>query len=284
MDWNVIWNDVISGAILLAVGSTGGWFAGKLKGKKESSEAIKRKNDIYQPLLNELEKYSQHDWDILSKVEAKLLKEIVNDSYKFGLYEDLQGKCDYLYQVMEEYNNINVVKIAHSVIVDIFTKAYEIIYGSTIEGISYHSDRYGNEWEEEEIVEPVKIIQDMHYMKDIENLLRNEEMYSDEVCIDYENDLYEPIYGQLKRIYSGALNVVINGEKYKNPKPIIDMTMLPEEYMAYHYDFFQKYNRNEKIRRKYELQEEIIYTSQSIIQELKDIIKKIVLIYEIEKV
>ena len=245
MDWNVIWNDVISGAILLAIGSTGGWFAGKLKGKKESSEAIKRKNDIYQPLLNELEKYSQHDWDILSKVEAKLLKEIVNDSYKFGLYEDLQGKCDYLYQVMEEYNNINVVKIAHSVIVDIFTKAYEIIYGSTIEGISYHSDRYGNEWEEEEIVEPVKIIQDMHYMKDIENLLRNEEMYSDEVCIDYENDLYEPIYGQLKRIYSGALNVVINGEKYKNPKPIIDMTMLPEEYMAYHYDFFQKYNRNE---------------------------------------
>ena len=284
MDWNVIWNDVISGAILLAIGSTGGWFAGKLKGKKESSEAIKRKNDIYQPLLNELEKYSQHDWDILSKVEAKLLKEIVNDSYKFGLYEDLQGKCDYLYQVMEEYNNINVVKIAHSVIVDIFTKAYEIIYGSTIEGISYHSDRYGNEWEEEEIVEAVKIIQDMHYMKDIENLLRNEEMYSDEVCIDYENDLYEPIYGQLKRIYSGALNVVINGEKYKNPKPIIDMTMLPEEYMAYHYDFFQKYNRNEKIRRKYELQEEIIYTSQSIIQELKDIIKKIVLIYEIEKV
>ena len=284
MDWNVIWNEVISGAILLAIGSTGGWFAGKLKGKKESSEAIKRKNDIYQPLLNELEKYSQHDWDILSKVEAKLLKEIVNDSYKFGLYEDLQGKCDYLYQVMEEYNNINVVKIAHSVIVDIFTKAYEIIYGSTIEGISYHSDRYGNEWEEEEIVEPVKIIQDMHYMKDIENLLRNEEMYSDEVCIDYENDLYEPIYGQLKRIYSGALNVVINGEKYKNPKPIIDMTMLPEEYMAYHYDFFQKYNRNEKIRRKYELQEEIIYTSQSIIQELKDIIKKIVLIYEIEKV
>lgn len=284
MDWNVIWNDVISGAILLAIGSTGGWFAGKLKGKKESSEAIKRKNDIYQPLLNELEKYSQHDWDILSKVEAKLLKEIVNDSYKFGLSEDLQEKCDYLYQVMEEYNNINAVKIAHSVIVDIFTKAYEIIYGSTIEGISYHSDRYGNEWEEKEIVEPVKIIQETHYMKDIENLLCNEEMYSDEVCIDYENDLYEPIYGQLKRIYSGALNVVINGEKYKNPKPIIDMTMLPEEYMAYHYDFFQKYNSNEKIRRKYELQEEIIYTSQSIIQELKDIIKKIVRIYEIEKI
>ena len=36
MDWNVIWNDVISGAILLAIGSTGGWFAGKLKGKKEN--------------------------------------------------------------------------------------------------------------------------------------------------------------------------------------------------------------------------------------------------------
>ena len=77
-----------------------------------------------------------------------------------------------------------------------------------VDGISYHSDREGNEWEEEEIVEPVKIIGKVADEKSIKSLLNNEEMYSDEVCIDYENGLFEPIYGQLKCIYASALNVV----------------------------------------------------------------------------
>ena len=41
---------------------------------------------------------------------------------------------------------------------------------------------------------------------------------------------------------------------------------------------------NEKIKQKYKLREEIIYTSQAIIEELKDRIDKIVRIYEVEKV
>lgn len=49
MDWNIIWSDVISGTILLIIGGVGGWFAGVIKGKKESSTAIERKNEIYQP-------------------------------------------------------------------------------------------------------------------------------------------------------------------------------------------------------------------------------------------
>lgn len=43
MDWNIIWSDVISGTILLIIGGVGGWFAGVIKGKKESSTAIERK-------------------------------------------------------------------------------------------------------------------------------------------------------------------------------------------------------------------------------------------------
>lgn len=62
---------------------------------------------------------------------------------------------------------------------DIFTKAYEEIYGSIIDGISYHYDRYGNEWEEEEIVEPVQIIKQINNSKEIENLLYNEGVFSD---------------------------------------------------------------------------------------------------------
>jgi hypothetical protein len=59
--------------------------------------------------------------------------------------------------------------------------------------------------------------------------------------------------------------------------------MLPEEYMAYYYDFFDRYN-NQRIKRKYELREEIIYSSQSLVEDMKSIIDKIVRIYEIEEV
>ena len=284
MDWNTILGDIISGAILLAIGGIGVWFTGIIKGKKESSTAIERKNEIYQPLINELKKYSQFDWNIQEIIKIELLKEISNDDYKFGLSDELQKKCNDLYQLIENYNNINPVRIARSIIVDIFTDGYKIIYGSIVEGISYHSDREGNEWEEEEIAEPVKIIGELADEKNIRSLLSNEGMYSDEVCIDYENGLFEPIYGQLKNIYASALNIIINGEQYKNRAPVIEMQMLPEEYMAYHYDFFKKYNDNEKIKQKYELREEIIYTSQAIIEELKERIDKIVRIYEVEKV
>lgn len=284
MDWNTILGDIISGAILLAIGGIGGWFTGIIKGKKESSTAIERKNEIYQPLINELKKYSQFDWNIQEIIKIELLKEISNDDYKFGLSDELQKKCNDLYQLIENYNNINPVRIARSIIVGIFTDGYKIIYGSIVEGISYHSDREGNEWEEEEIAEPVKIIGELADEKNIRSLLSNEGMYSDEVCIDYENGLFEPIYGQLKNIYASALNIIINGEQYKNRAPVIEMQMLPEEYMAYHYDFFKKYNDNEKIKQKYELREEIIYTSQAIIEELKERIDKIVRIYEVEKV
>lgn len=284
MDWNAIWSEVISGTILLAIGGAGGWFAGVIKGKKESSTAIERKNEIYQPLINELKKYSQFDWDIQEIIKAELLKEIANNAYKFGFPDELQKKCNDLYRLIEGYNNINPVRIARSIIEDIFTDGYKAIYGSIVDGISYHRDRDGNEWEEEEIVEPVKIIGEIADEKNIKSLLNNEGRYSDEVCIDYENGLFEPIYHQLKCIYASALNVIINGERYKNGTPIIEMQILPEEYIAYHYDFFNKYNDNEEIKQKYELREEIIYTSQAIIEELKDRIDKIVRIYEVEKV
>lgn len=235
-------------------------------------------------MINELKKYSQFDWDIQEIIKAELLKEISNDAYKFGLPNELQKKCNDLYRSIEDYNNINPVRIACNIIVDIFKDGYKTIYGSIVDGISYHSDRDGNEWEEEEIVEPVKIIEKMADEKIIKSLLNNEGMYSDEVCIDYENGLFEPIYSQLKCIYASALNVIIDGERYKNRTPVIEMQMLPEEYIAYYYNFFKKYNDNEKIKQKYELREEIIYTSQAIIEELKERIDKIVRIYEVEKV
>lgn len=188
IDWNEIWNTVISISILkvasvIASGILGG-FVGLLKGKKVAVNAIERKNDIYQPLIDELEKYSGFNWSVREKVNAPFLQEVVNNSYKYGINNEIQNKCNDLLENINLYNNINPIKIAHSIITSIFEKGYTEIYGSIIEGKINQSDRYGNEWEEEIIAEPVQTIRQSNYSDEIENLLLNEGMYSDEVCID----------------------------------------------------------------------------------------------------
>lgn len=282
MDWNEILKEVISGSILIAVGGVAGWFGGLFKGKKESSRAIERKNEIYQPLIDEIEKYADFEWSIREKVKAPLLKDIVNNAYKYGIGDEIQNQCNHLFETINEYNSVDSVRVAHSIIVGIFEKGYAEIYGSIVDGILYQSDRDGNEWEEEVIVEPVQVVRQSNYSKEIESLLLNEGMFSDEVCVDEENALYLPIYLQLKRIYQLSLNVIVNGKKFINPKPLIELKMLPEEYMALNYDFFELYNNDERIKKKYELREEIIYTSQAIVQSLKETINQIIKIYEVE--
>lgn len=283
MDWNAILKEVISGSILIVVGGIAGWFGGLFKGKKESSRAIERKNEIYQPLIDEIEKYSDFDWTIREKIKVPFLKDIVNNSYKYGIRDEILDQCNYLFDIINDYNSVDSIKVAHSIIVSIFEKGYAEIYGSIVDGISYQSDRDGNEWEEEIIAEPVQVVRQSNYSKEIENLLYNEGMYSDEVCVDEENAIYMPIYIQLKRIYHLALNVIVNGKEYIKPKPTIELNILPEEYIALHYDFFEIYNNDERIKKKYELREEIIYMSQAIVQFLKETIDQIIKIYEAEE-
>ena len=283
MDWNAILKEVISGSILIVVGGIAGWFGGLFKGKKESSRAIERKNEIYQPLIDEIEKYSDFDWTIREKIKVPFLKDIVNNSYKYGIRDEILDQCNYLFDIINDYNSVDSIKVAHSIIVSIFEKGYAEIYGSIVDGISYQSDRDGNEWEEEIIAEPVQVVRQSNYSKEIENLLYNEGMYSDEVCVDEKKAIYMPIYIQLKRIYHLALNVIVNGKEYIKPKPTIELNILPEEYIALHYDFFEIYNNDERIKKKYELREEIIYMSQAIVQSLKETIDQIIKIYESEE-
>lgn len=251
INWNEILKDIISGTIMLVIGGVGGWFVGLFKGKKQSSMAIERKNEIYQPLLDDIKKYTTFDWSFLENVKVDILRQVVCDSYKFGLNEEIQDKCNYLYGVIREYNSINPVNVANQIIVDIFNEGYEKVYGSIIDGIAYHTDRDGNEWEEEVLVESVQIMRELNHSKEIESLLRNEGMYSGEVCVDDDNGIYEPIYLELKRIYESALHVIVNGKPCKHSQPVIELDMSPEEYMAYYYDFFGRYNNDERIKKKY---------------------------------
>lgn len=279
-NWSDILKDVITKVIMMAIVGILGW----IKGKKYSSKAIERKNEVYQPLLDELSKYTTFEWSFLDEIEVSFFNSIVLDYYKYGLKEDLKTKCSTLFENIQEYNMIKPVFIAKHIITDIFIEGYECIYGSTIDGVSTYEDRYGDKIDDNIIAESVQIMQTMDCSNEIKTLLLNEGWYSGEVCIDYNNRLYKEIYVELKRIYGYALNAIVNGEPIKHPKPIIELDMLPEEYMACYYDFFERYNQDERIQRRRELKEEITYASQAIVEELKEIIEKIVKLYEVEEI
>lgn len=284
MAWKEILKEAAPELLVTVTVGFASWFAGLFKGRKESSRAVERKNEIYQPLIDDLEKYSKFNWSIRETVRTPFLKNIVDNSYKFSLGDELQAKCDYLLDVINEYNKISTQRVAHSIIAKIFEKGYAEIYGSTIEGVVHHSERDGTEWDEEILAEPITLMQRSNFSKEIDSLLINEGNYSGEVCVDEENSFYEPIYLELKRIYELSLNIVINGKRYVHPKPVIKLTMLPEEYMALQFDFFAEYNSDDRIKKKYELREEIIYTSQAIVQLLKERIEKIIQVYEVEEI
>lgn len=88
----------------------------------------------------------------------------------------------------------------------------------------------------------------------------------------------------MRNEYAGAFNTYINGQKYKLPECQLDISMSLEEYIAYKYDFFEIFNKEERIVRKYKLKEEITLLSQFIVHELKERIEKIVRIYEVEQI
>ncbi|WP_137744600.1 hypothetical protein [Robertmurraya siralis] len=284
IEWDTFLTDFFSGVAVLIFGALIGWITGFLQGKKKSSLGIERKNEIYQPLLDELFPLSQFECNVLITQEVPILKEIVTNEYKYGLSKELQGKCNNLFSLIEQFNKINLVSIAHNKIMIIFQRGYEEIFGSIVEGVSIHTDREGNEWEEEHIALPIELIRRGDFEKDIISLLNKEEMYDYEVCVDRENSNYVPVYGDLVYIYDSVLNATINGESHKLPPLKRELNMSPAEYIALHYDFFEIFNEDKQKLLKFELREEINLKSQEIIDELKGIIRKIVKTYEIEEI
>ena len=82
IEWKEVLQDILSGAAVLAIGGVGGWFTRIfLKEKKDSTKVSERKNEIYQPLIYDLEKYSNFNWTIREKVKVSFLSDVVNNQY-----------------------------------------------------------------------------------------------------------------------------------------------------------------------------------------------------------
>jgi len=284
VEWNTVLPDVLSGSAVLIIGAVGGGFFGFFRGKKKSALEIERKNMIYQPLLDELNPVYTFELNVLKNKETPILMEVVTNEYKYGLSTELQEKCNYLYSQIEQFNKINLVSVAHNKVVEIFENGYEEIFGSIIDGIGNNKDREGNEWEVEHLVLPVELIRKKDFNKSIINLLNNEEMFDSEVCVDENNNIFVPIYGDLVHVYNSVLHGTVNGVSNQLPPLKKELGMSSAEYIALNYDFFKIFNADTQKVRKYELREEIIFKSQEVIEDLKEVIRKIVQIYEVEEI
>lgn len=255
---------------------------GFLKGKKVSSDSVGRKNNIYLPLIEELESMNNTLSSPHTKIGAEFLKELVNNNYKYAIKKSLFKKMEPLINKIDQYNKINLLNVAHNIIVKQFIQGFEDLYKSTIDGTSYHSDEYGNEYEVEHEVEELTILERDEFDDLIVSLLSDEGMPSYAVKADGSDVEY--VYEQIVKIYSRPFNAIINGKKMpaRASSKILEGT--PAEYMSYNYDFFDAYNKNPKTIEKYELRAEIRSQAHSLVQELKKQVQKIVERYEVENI
>lgn len=295
MNWQEISNSVVVEVIawgvtviITAVGSgVLSFLKGRRKGESISVQAVERKNKVFQPLVDELENQAYGEWGISQRLETPRLDECVINSYKYAFDDNLKQTLQQLYDLHCAFNDINSLTVAHSVVCKIFEMGYEKLYGSIVDGISYREIADGEYIDEEVIAEPVNSIH-MYNEKMYKKLLDKEGFPDASVFVPVEDcpegGYYEAIYSDLRNEYAGAFNTYINGQKYELPKCQIDIKMPPEDYIAYQYDFFEIFNKEERIVKKYEIKEEIILLSQSIVQELKERIEKIVKTYEVEQI
>lgn len=278
--WSTFLSDYGVGILLILTSAAGSAFIGFFKGKKVSTNAVGRKNKIYQPLINELTPISTYDLDVFSTINVSFLQEIICNNYKYAISNELILKMESLSNSIEKYHNIDLIRVAHNILISLFEDGFNDLYGSTIEGTSYNEDEYGNSYETEHEVQELEMLKRFDLDNIIKSLLINENMPSYPFRLDDNNIDYT--YEQVIDIYNSAFNVIINGERIHERSMLKEWSGTPSEYIAYFYDFFVAYNKDSRNLEKYRLREEIILQSQSIIQDLKDVVNKIVERFEKE--
>lgn len=281
-NWTDIWKEVLAGTLIFIISLIITYMIGIVNGKKKSADAITRKNDIYLPLHDEIELVLENI-NVFENNRLKFASEVMVNNYKYGLDESIITKIDILNELICSFDKINLVNIAHNVIVDHFEFGFTNLFGSIVDGISYNVSPEGYEYETENYVEEFESIKFLSSPDLIIPLLKSEGMPTYSL---YDNDGYEyaTLYDDLVRIYSIAMNTKVNGIKVPNRKRIINWDKSAAEYFAYNSEFFNDFNNNEQTKKKYLMKDNILVLAREIIEDLEIIIKKIVLQYEKEQI
>lgn len=273
---NDIFKEVIKTLMVSLLTGILSYLWGKRKGKKQSTDAIKRKEKLYIPIDDEMIDFKENNKDILERMDFPITFSFYNKIYRYEMDKNIIEKILELKKHVEEYNRINVISIAHEIIGERFTTIFKELFGSVVEATIPIVDQYGNEYEEDiycEEYEALKYISD----KEIKSLIRNRN-YPEYLISEIEDITYK----DLVDIYSGCFNIVINGTPIKKRVIPNNWQGSISEYFAYNTNFLNEFNNNFEVKKKYELLKEIEQITFELKNNIQLIISKITKLYEKE--
>lgn len=291
MDWNTIGQDIISstisGILVVIFGGITGWFVyiTGIKGKEKDQAASERKNQIYIPLKYELNSITHTSDNIWRKIESPEARKIVEKNDELVVSEALFQQCELLFNLISNYNSINLYTVASNILCKRFEEKYIEIYGSITHPIT-HWDEYTREeveledWDQEFI--DFRCIVDVK--DNIDSIFKNNSGY-EEYCQDigrigpaeeYLTLLFSSVLPKKENTYKGIDFDSVNCEALTNKK------ITPAEYMIRDFNFFDCFEKDEKVQQKKSLLIEIKELSFSIYEDVTDKIRSIGKKYEVE--
>ena len=250
---------------------------GSFKDNGSSYKAISKKK-IYLWIIDELDNVINQQVELIISFSLPYSFEILQNNFKYPVDRFIIEKIEILKNLIILHNNINVINIGKKIIVSKFKEDFEILYGSVIDGITIHEDRFGNEYEIENMIEELQYLQRSEINMNIKDLILSENEFDYEIVLD--NDNYYYTYKGLVRIYEECTNIVINGKKIPQRKIPINWNGSLAEYLAYNCDFFEELNNDLDILEKTRLQCKIVELAEDITSDLKVLVTKIVNKYE----
>lgn len=279
MDLNNIKEELVIGVLLLVITNLLSGFLGFFKGKKKSVDSIKRKDDYYEPLIEHLTKIINNNL-LIENISSDYLAEIISKDYRYAFDKGIEDRLIVIYNLLERYNSINYYNIADNIFYRQLVDGYTELYGTIIDGYISHCEPDGNEWKEEvDVPEITCFIQS-------DNNKYYKELYMKEGCKDYLIGNYPDIcyetYQEVVNLYSSILNLSINGKSLTKRNMIINWEWSSAEYIATRFDFFEVLNSNKDYIEKINIKKSIDELSAEVVEDLKEIVRKIVIYYEKE--
>lgn len=291
MNWTSIGENIISNTIsgLLVVAISGFFgfliYVFGIKGKENNHNATERKEKIYIPLKDELQKIALFPDDIWKRITCpELLKAIEKDD-EIGLSEDLYKKSQVLLELIDEYHGINLYNVVGDMLFSHFVDKYEQLYGCTKYKRVHWEECLQEEFEYDEWMPEICDFRENIYMRKVtefifENTKANEESYNergeDGPTKEYLTHLCAAVLPKMEKKYDGIKWDSVKCELLENKK------ITPAEYIMKDYEFFDEFEKQEQVQKKGDLLDKIRENAHDLHEDVSMKIRFIVRHYESE--
>jgi len=291
MDWTSIWENVISstisGVAVVAICGIFGFliYVFGIKGKENNHNATGRKEKIYIPLKDELEKLSLLSDDIWKRITSPELLKVINKDDEINLPDELYKKCIVLRNMIDEYHKIDLYNTVGEMLTNHFVERYAQLYGSAKCEKVHWDESIQAEFEYEDWVPEVwDFITNVYEKEIIDNIFkysRGEEEY----CIEkgyigpakeYLLHICTNVLPKKEKKYEGIQWDVVKCEALQNRR------ITPADYIMKDYEVFEEFGKHELVIKKNNLLDSIRAQAHDIHEDVSMKIRYIVKKYELE--